>query len=520
MSNMTHRNLTGLMVALALMVTCATAAMAQSASTARIVHTVERGETLYGISHRYNVSPDSIAAYNPSVRNGLKAGQVIIIPGRSTAATPSASEDDGWRKANRPQDEPQPRDERQPAAETTKPVSEVRTDNTDTTPEDPTRQLDPDVNTSEAPLPPTEDTVHPLTIAIIQPFMLEGKATRQAQLTTDFYRGFLLAADTMQMLIPETRLLVYDTRNNTDRLRNYLAQETQLPGADIIIAPDNAEHLAILAEYGHEHGVPVLNNFVVRDSLYQTNPYLLSGNIPSIDMTSVAVEQLIEMCRRDNLTPVMLVSDRNSDKKAFADAASAALTSAGFTPLSISYSGVLTAEDLAGLPAGGQNYIFIPNSATLTEFNRFAHALAKYRSNNLGSTGVRVFGYPEWVTFKTDTKALLHDIEAYIYSRFNPDTESYNAADVLASFRHWYGCEQMDGLPSQALWGFDTGCFILNNLANGYSFRPDTQMPASWNGVQSTFSLQRIGSGSGAVNNAMYIIGYMPGGMIDARVVE
>lgn len=487
--------------------TANTAISQQNAGTSRIMHQVERGETLYGISHRYNVSPDSIMAYNPVLSNGLKAGQVIVIPGQSAIPSPKKGHDDtpGWRQANQKTQQQAENNPNQPVFF------------------DPTKQLDPDAVESETDNNEqtlTESSEKEIIIAIIQPFMLDSKATRQAQLTTDFYRGFLLATDTLNMLLPKTRLLVYDTRNNTERLTNYIEQEKQLTEADLIIAPDNANHLAILAEYGQKNGVPVLNNFVVRDTLYQTNPYLFNGNIPSIDMTSEAADQLIEMCRQNMLTPVFLLSDKSSDKSSFCDAVKKTLSQSGKDFKTINYSGALTADDLAGLPAGGVNYLFIPNSSSLTEFNRFSRALAKYKSDNLGSGTVQVFGYPDWVTFKGDAKEQMHEIETYIYSRFNPDMESYNAADVVNSFKYWYGCEPMDGIPSQALWGFDTACFVLNNLANGYSFKPEGPQPTSWNGVQSTFSFSRIGTGSGAVNNAMYIIGYLPGGIVDAKVVN
>lgn len=515
---MNFKTLFRLIIAVIALFTIAPASMSQqSASLSRVKHKVERGETLYGISHRYNVSPDSIVAYNPSVRSGLKTGQIITIPGVIVAPTAVAGTDEtpGWRSANRTATT-------QPAT-TTAPTEVAEHQDYQPGFEDPTRQLDPiDSNAEQSGVAEGDEIVaeRELLIAIIQPFMLDSKATRQAQLTTDFYRGFLLAADTLNMLLPKTKFLVYDTRNSTERLRNYLSLEKQLLEADIIIAPNNAEHLNILAEYGRENHVPVLNSFVVHDVQYQTNPYLLSGNIPSIDMTSVASEQLVEMCKNEHLVPVILKSTKNTDKESFCNDITEALSYAGITAKSIEYTDALTTDDLDILSGEQANYVFIPNSASLTEFNRIAYALNKYKTEKSGELTVRLFGYPEWVTFKTDNKEQMHAIETYIYSRFNPDTEVYNARDVANSFNHWYKCNPMDGVPSQALWGFDTGCFVLNNLANGYSFRPEGNLPSSWNGVQSTFSFQRIGSGSGAINNAMYIIGYLPGGIIDARVVE
>lgn len=45
-----------------------------------IVHTVEQGETLFGISKHYAVTIDAITEANPSAEQGLSIGQVLLIP--------------------------------------------------------------------------------------------------------------------------------------------------------------------------------------------------------------------------------------------------------------------------------------------------------------------------------------------------------------------------------------------------------------------------------------------------------
>lgn len=43
-------------------------------------YVVEKGETLYGISTKYNVSVQKLTTLNPQLKNGLKIGQTIFIP--------------------------------------------------------------------------------------------------------------------------------------------------------------------------------------------------------------------------------------------------------------------------------------------------------------------------------------------------------------------------------------------------------------------------------------------------------
>ncbi|MBN3034446.1 MAG: LysM peptidoglycan-binding domain-containing protein [Bacteroidales bacterium] len=53
--------------------------------TGFISHTVKSGETLYGLARTYNVTTGEILNANPFLREGLKAGQDILIPGSGEA---------------------------------------------------------------------------------------------------------------------------------------------------------------------------------------------------------------------------------------------------------------------------------------------------------------------------------------------------------------------------------------------------------------------------------------------------
>ncbi len=58
-----------------------------------IVHTVKKGQTLYGISKAYGVSIDEIVATNPGTENGVKAGSSLRIPAKSNGNEAVATED-------------------------------------------------------------------------------------------------------------------------------------------------------------------------------------------------------------------------------------------------------------------------------------------------------------------------------------------------------------------------------------------------------------------------------------------
>ena len=48
------------------------------------VYTVAKGDTLYSLSKRYDITIEQLTAANPSLSEGLKAGQNIKIPQKAT----------------------------------------------------------------------------------------------------------------------------------------------------------------------------------------------------------------------------------------------------------------------------------------------------------------------------------------------------------------------------------------------------------------------------------------------------
>lgn len=63
------------------------------ATTNNFIHTVEKGETLYGISKTYNVSQDSIISLNPEAIKGVKTGQKLLIPQPQKATANDITQD-------------------------------------------------------------------------------------------------------------------------------------------------------------------------------------------------------------------------------------------------------------------------------------------------------------------------------------------------------------------------------------------------------------------------------------------
>lgn len=89
-----------------------------------ILHKVAKGEGLYGIGRRYNVSVPNIEQENPSVKDGIDPGDIVMVPSwkRGTFKTGNNTATNN----NTPKTQPKQEPKTQPKPEVKKPQPEVK----------------------------------------------------------------------------------------------------------------------------------------------------------------------------------------------------------------------------------------------------------------------------------------------------------------------------------------------------------------------------------------------------------
>lgn len=479
-------------------------------------YVVQKDETLFGICHKFGLTAEQIIEANPSAEYGVEKGDVLVLPlrpdnGKKEVPTVNDSRGSGNKVVEMPTDGERKLTPVNPG------LVRIDTLGTGNAEELVSGTVDAEETTDSAGMLKARQSV-----VLMLPFMLdEEKPNKATQQITDFYRGFLLGIDSMRQMTPPADVLVFDTGNSTERLRRLLADEPRIAEASFIIAPDNAEHLKLLAEFGKEHGSYVLNNVGARDSSYVSNPFVMQGAVPTSVMYAKAIEAFVETL--GEATPIILVNENGrNDKQPFVDGLKEALALKGVVAKELRYSGSLHSaamEEQFGVSAPGSEYVFISISGSLTEFNKFAPSLVKFKDDMLDKGGkVTLWGYPEYVTFRNDAYESLGKLNTMIYSRSYSNEGSYDVAGVNRSFGKWYGRVMVEGVPSQALLGFDTANFVMRALSAGGFDRHDAGS-ADWQGVQSTFRFRKMDDAEGPVNMAVYIITFNGGDNVDVKVL-
>lgn len=510
-------------------------------------HTVLKGETIYGICRQYGITPAQLTAWNPNIREGLKAGMVVIVSGSAAhqhpvdknaiAETPvqaqpeSQSDDNGFELYTVKEKETfysiahshgisvAELEEANPETGILKAGQTLKIPAKTGPKAKPQETIDinapaleisvPGNNQRQEALQPAvgeSDEKKEINIAVILPFMSEAASQpRQSQLYTEFYKGFLLAVDSMKNCGTPINIYAFDTADSPDTLRNILSRP-ELKNVSLIIPPDDEEQIKSIVKFGEDNGISVLNLFAIRDASYMTHANVYQANIPHQSMYDKAMTGIVK--DMNGRIPVIITpADGTSDKHEFIQKLKNRFDGAGIEYKTIEYTTALTLDDLAQLDQGKQ-YAFLPSSGKQSDLNRMLPALIEFKNGMTGFDPVRLYGYPEWTTFRGETLENMHAINTYIYSRFFTVPDDPWAAEVQDAFIRWYGVPMGSYVPRQGLLGFDTAMYLIGALRN--------DNPVSlYNGVQNGFHFVRPSGVEGYVNDDLYFVNFRPSGLID-----
>lgn len=427
-------------------------------------YVVKDGDTFYGIAHTHGIAVEQLREANSAI-DVLQPGMMIVIP--------------------------QGCDENNIAR-----------------PASPSKDVEP-AGPVVTPTVPSTETGDTIVIAVALPFNASAeKRDARSVRAIEFYRGLVLALDSLREFGRPVRLLTYDTKGTLDGA-NAIIADNSLKQADLIIGPDAADQLGAFSKFAADNNINLLNLFVIKDKDYLTNPYMMNSNIPHDVMYEKSIDYLMRIY--PDVVPVFIKrKNGKQDKEEYVGLFQKKLSEAGRKYHVVDYNDKLTASVLSKLPEG-ENYAFIPNTSNMSEFQTFIDAILTYRESNAGAGTPALWGYSEWLTARGQNLKKLNDVNTIIFSRFYSVEKDSAEESLQNSFRQWYGTSIMDKIPKQGTYGFDTGLFLINALnANEGDFSRFTPV---YNGIQNAYDFVRVPSG-GWVNNEMFMINFAPSGII------
>ena len=424
-----------------------------------IEYKVERRETLYRISRKFNISADELAARNPELKNGVKAGMRLIIPLKEEAPDPrqikAASEE---KEAN---------------ALLTAPVKIDK----------------PDV----------------INVVLILPFMVEeGIPTPNTSHFIEYYEGMLLAVDSLRNQGVSIRLTVRDCGNGTNKLNDIL-KEDALRKAHLIIGAVENEQIAPIAAFAQTNAIRYVIPFSSKNDEALSNSYIFQVNTPNSYLYAKATQAAFEMFYDYNI--IFVETSERDDKMDFVRTFRQELAQHNIACKNLLYKEEFFYADLEALLRRDKRNVIIPASGTLETLNKIRTPLRTFAEANPDCI-INLFGYREWQTYARECLEDFFILNTYIFSNFYADNLSPDVAHFNTRYKLWFGKNPAATFPKYGLWGFDTGMFFLNAVAL-YGLNFETSLgKINYKSLQTGFRFYRVNNWGGFVNTNLFIVHY------------
>lgn len=434
-------------------------------------YVVQRRETLYSISQKFNTSIDNILACNPGIKS-LSKGDILNIP---------------------------------MTKEVIKVVDEYRAANQPIT-------VTPDRNMADAD---KKDKNH-IKIAVLYPFRLNAP-THQSKAFLSCYKGLLLALDSMKHEGLSAEVVAFDTEGSIEKIKQIL-ESPKLKGSDMIFGPDDKEGIKLIGEYAKYNQILLVNSFSINDNEVAGNRFIIQGHIPSSYFYSTASKVLAKSAADKEV--VFLVDNyETNDKKEFIENLREEFKASGKEITKFNFNDASNFNVLSNSLEKGADVIFIASSSTRNGVAKTTALLSKIKETR-PDLNMSLFGYPEWLTYTKDYLEIFHNLNTTVFSRFYINTNDAAWKEFYRNFLYWYGSSAGYSLPATDVLGFDTGIFLLKGYAKFGSGLSQNISSLQSNSIQTDFSMTRISDNGGYINKNIYFVNFSPEFKISKSRVE
>ena len=446
-----------------------------------IYHIAKRRETLYSIAKQYNVSQERLLELNPALKDGLKRSQVVLVPRYDTPPAPDTltylihevQRGEGLYGISR-RYSVTPRDiellNREQLVDGLRPGMQLRI------PKPTLQQPEPRTISLDALIKKPTNTFQydgrAFNVAMLLPFTQpssaalsdEGSSGKRRSAFTEssleFYEGFLLALDSVKRLGVSVNLTVHDTKKQPVEV-GAIARGGALSNADLIVGPFFVDELLPLAHYATDAGLNIV-------SPSYNGPTAMPPGTIVINQTFR--EQFESFVNRLDISPdvnyIVLydAASTYSTVHRFCDS----VLQQKFAPTGVALqryghvtnrpSGVAQDSIRRHFDLFKNNVVIIPSEDEPFVAEILGNVYGVISSLTGGSS--IVYGPARWMRMKNIPSEYLYKTNLHIYSPFFVDYHQPNVRKFVGDYRETFRAE-----PSQlSFLGYDLGLYFLTAL--------------------------------------------------------
>ena len=494
------------------------------------LHTIRQGETLYALTKLYNVDAEAICAANPGLSAGnFKAGTIILIPKSTKAETAKVEEKIIHETVNDHTQGLAGSDCREihkvKSKETLFSIAqkygvtldELKAANPET--KNPDYKLKKKsllcIPFHHEPVPvkteviPTNEELFRqakkeseklsvIKVGVILPLKEQNALSAR---TLDYYRGLLMSIDSLKKSGLSFEVYTFDAGKTAEDIQNILARPI-VPMLDIIFGPVDPTQIKAVSQVSKANKIPMVVPFYSRSSEVFGNPGLFVLNAPdSIQQTEVA--RLFKASFRA-ANVVLLETGETAD--GMVPVIKQLVPSLRFGQLPITENALFSRLDAT------KDNVLVLSSSDMKSLNVLFPVLRNVIQKH-PEMKIKLFGYPEWLSY---TSALIDDFymaDTYIYSPFFLDYSSEAYRYFSNKFHQNFNAEMLHATPKMAIYGFDCGMFFFQGLSRyGKNF---SVQDLNFSGLQNDFKMRRVSTWGGLFNRQMQFVRFKPSHQID-----
>lgn len=401
-----------------------------------LVHVVEKGETLYSLAKKYGVKVNDLKKLNPGC-DPLSIGFELKIPSDiNTTGKPDKKHDkheSTYADVEQKPAEAEPQNMTAMEAMTETPLEASAADSlsTDSIPQE-TFYRNPQ---------------NSVRMAVLMPFNVNSGYDADEKFV-DFYRGCLIAADSLSALGMNVTIDAYDIGKTKESLIKTL-QNRELSKADIIIGPAYTAQIQYVSDYAKRHKIKAVVPFSNNVPQVNSNKYLFQIVSPQ----NLFFESLATECAERWKGKHVLIVEPDSagiryNKREFTDLLIPKLEANGVDYKYIADTKVAgQVNNFVAETEDKEEVIIIIPTSNHVKLTQIADHIEQIKSNN-----VSIFGFPEWNDMMHKD---IYNKPLYMFTNHWLRFDDPATIEFYNRYNSKFGVPPAQNNPSYSIFGFD-----------------------------------------------------------------
>ena len=481
-------------------------------------HFVEKGETLFGLSAKYNLKISEIKSYNPILeKRNLIYGETILIPKKpdpeivefmqNRVEEDSVKLPDNYYEIEIPVEIP----------ESCKPLKGNLF----------AASKKIDVALFLPLFLEANDTLNKKRELLIDSLALANAEERENLMLLDslieenkpedsfigfyadtknyleFYEGVLIAIDSLQKTGMNIQLQVFDTERNPEKIKRIIYDEKFLE-TDLIIGPVFEEVQKEVAQIAHKNRIPMVSPLVSNSLIVHGNPYFFQVNPSREYLASQTAEMISEEYLNSNFIVLKTRDYSNTPEEKMVDLIREKIYNSGFLGHSRGTQFIIYDFKNEGafglrriLSKNKENVVYIPSS------NEGELSLAISNLDNLADKySITLIGSNRFRSYESIDISNFHDLKLEYISPYWVDYRNPETMQIIEKFKKNFGIEP----GNFGMQGFDVSFYFLNALqtyGNDFAECMNYLQPEL---LQGSYQFEKVSEFGGYMNEGVSVI--------------